>query len=260
MAPLLSDVNVSVTPATMNQNSLVFSWFNYSQDYHFKNNLFNIVFYDISKTEIYRVNNITNDSYSLLDEEWNNLLLHDTSKFYFRIESYQICDNLITGPYISEYEEFYRPLEDNIIYLNNPIYLNGTKWIKFVAPSDGLYKFYSIGESNTIGYLFNNILYGNCENFCIIAGEDYDNLNFYIEYPLVNQEIYLKVNTDNELNNYQLNVELIEHFHNFSYMYENNDALSHKSYCTCGEYSIEQHNFHEFTNGYKCINSNYYTE
>lgn len=129
-----------------------------------------------------------------------------------------------------------------------------------------IYEEFLVEITNELNYQidsieFDNILYGSCENLCITSDDDYNILNFNIEYPLVmNQEIYIKVNTNNEFDTYQLNVELIEHYHNYTYMYENNDALNHKSYCICGEYSVEHHNYQDFETGYKCINCNFYTE
>ncbi len=91
---------------------------------------------------------------------------------------------------------------------NTPIQLNYPKietidtgqyyWYNFTAPENGVYRFYTQGDTDTVGELFHNIVPGRQTKGCILSHDDIDlvngNKNFSIEYSLYKgQKIYIRV-------------------------------------------------------------------
>lgn len=91
---------------------------------------------------------------------------------------------------------------------NTPIQLNYPKidsidtgqyyWYNFTAPENGVYCFFTQGDTDTVGELFHNIVPGRQTKGCILSHDDIDlvngNKNFRIEYSLYKgQTIYIRV-------------------------------------------------------------------
>ena len=71
-------------------------------------------------------------------------------------------------------------------------------WYNFTAPENGVYRFFTQGDMDTIGELFHNIVPGRQTKDCIVMNDDIDyangNRSFSIEYSLYKGEtIYIRV-------------------------------------------------------------------
>ncbi len=64
------------------------------------NNRFNLVIYDESETEVLRTANLTTNSYTLTQDQWNSILNNGRQTYYVTIASSQTTD-IETGPYYS---------------------------------------------------------------------------------------------------------------------------------------------------------------
>lgn len=94
---------------------------------HFPNNKFSLVFYDLIDGEKYIIENIISEnynsqsfSYTLSSYQWNQirLMFNGKSNIKVAVRGYQTSNNLVTGPYTSQYLGIEMPIKE-IIYNSN---------------------------------------------------------------------------------------------------------------------------------------------
>jgi len=124
----LSAYNLSINQTNNYAINPTFSWNEGNIDiryqsnvYDYSNNKFTIHFYDMNNNLILSVNNISNNSYTLQENEWHQILIYNNdNSFKVLIEAYATLGN-ITGPYYSQYYTFNKPqyFDYNIQISNN---------------------------------------------------------------------------------------------------------------------------------------------
>jgi len=143
----LSSYNISIN---VSDNYFVLPTFNWKVGgtsiivdgvkYSFCNNKFTLNFYDLNKNLILKKNNITTNTYTLTQSEWDSILMATGTKYYVMIQSYATL-GIESGPYYSSYYEFSKPsmaetnLElDNIRYFEKSLAISqGTEWIFHIS-------------------------------------------------------------------------------------------------------------------------------
>ena len=194
---------------------------------------------------------LTETSYQLTADEWNAVLSASGDFFYWTVSAYHDDGNgCVTGPYISDYKKVTKP-SARTVTLDSGVYgdIAGTDkytWYKFVAPSSGIYRFYSESYTDPDGELFERPLYGlsSTEGRLAYDMDSEFELNFAITYELdYQQEVYIRV-SGYEMHAdsvYCFYVELLEHIHNYSASIQANDQFTHRSTCDCGLYEDAEH-------------------
>lgn len=229
-----------------------FNWVeNGSDNSAYNNNIFEIIFYNKSKSEIFS-KKVAGTSYTLTASEWNNILSSRGDYFFWAIKASQKESNsgLVTGPYMSGLSQVSKPtgtiIEADKSAAGTIAKSGDYKWYKFVAPSSGKYTFYTEGTTDTYGDLFSTGFYGLDTTDRLTFDDDSgESKNFKIDYQLYyNQTVYLRVRAfSSNVGSYTLKVELNEHVHSYTVRYSvhNDDKQYHESYCDCGEYILEEH-------------------
>ncbi len=271
-----------VTAANLHVESSIynlpcFEWDTQGSEYY-PNDKFILEIADNNYNELITLDNITNNFYQLSVEEWNFVLNSFGVNFNWRISAYQM-DDPVTGLYMTNWESVNKPDTENVLQLNletNSQISEGNMyhWYKYTASEDGIYSFYTESNIDTVGYLFNNMVFELYTTGSIANNDNVDttNNNFKIMYNLVSgQTVYLRVSTNNEIcGSYKLHLEQTTHIHNYTYLYVGAGTLNHRSYCICTEYTnqqvedktfiLENHVFRSYNTGYKCIKCLYYSD
>lgn len=190
-----------------------------------------------------------NTSYQLTESEWTNLLNTTTSYFKWNVRTRQTSWP-VTGPYYSETFILNRPLTTTINVgqtLNGYLNIGDYYWYKFVAPSNNNYTFYTTGSSDTYGEFFYQPVVGQSTNGRFDYNDDGgDGNNFSKILTLTkNSVIYIRVRgyAWNRTGNFTFSVSVPAHSHSYGHYYTSNGRMNHRSYCSCGEYIIELHNW-----------------
>lgn len=228
-----------------------------------KNNRFEIVFYDMDKTEMFSVTT-TEQYYNLSENEWNLILAQPSDHFYCAIKSYfDDGYGYITGPYISKYYEITKPAI-TVIDLDNGVDGSITKsedytWFKFTAPTSGTYTFYTESSIDTYADMFHNPICGLSSITGRIANDDDSGmwLNFSITYEMDYLEtVYIRVRGYNTITgDYTMHVDFVEHIHHYNLTCIPNDVYTHRCTCDCGLYEDIEHDWISLgTNRMKCMN------
>ena len=211
---------------------------------YFPNDEFILVIADSNGNEILRKNNLSSTSYTLTELEWNQVLAAQGDTFKWRVIGFATEDEE-TGPYSSSWAVKGKPSFNGTLIEGTS--MSGTitssadyKWYKFTAPSAGTYVFYTEGNVDTYGQLYNSLAYKD-STYNMISGAYNDNggssNNCLIEIDLTNgQIVYFKVKgVNNSIGNFTVQV----HKHNYLYQWLN--LTQHNKTCTCGEIIQEGH-------------------
>lgn len=208
----LSDYNMASSKLTVTAKSLTalpeFSWEGGGGSQKgFNNNYFDLVFYDSSNAEIFRISDLTTTSYTLSDDEVIQVsyLVGDT---YWAVEAKNVYD-VSTGPYISQKLQITAPVGVFTLGLNRHVQITGedVAWFKFVAPSDGTYTFYTEGGSDTTGQIFSQ-LFEYSKHLLATDKDSGDASNFKITLNLQkNQCVYIRVEPETLIKYYNMCVK-----------------------------------------------------
>lgn len=227
---------------------------------NYKQNKFIVAFYDSNKTEILKTEEIIgNHTYVLSENEWNSILNKTTDFFYCSVWSYQDDGyGCVTGPYISEYKKVNLTDLASSINVDEPIsgWVSNSddyNWYKFIAPSSGIYTFYTEGTTDTFGELFSRLIFGSNTENCLTADDNSGvDGNFKIKYTLdYNEVIFIRVRAFDTSVSYDLNVHFEEHIHNYILKYL--DRTYHRCECDSCNYSyLQEHSFEIVGNEMRC--------
>ncbi len=283
---VLTKAGVTWIPQNVFQLDNQLPTFKWKTKYDFSNNIQSKleiadINYDIILTITDFSKDIHNDNsmYELSIDEWNSILNANGYMYNWRVVITETTTPII-GTYTSSWRQEIKPDTNNVI-TNGTVTegtissLEGYNWYKFTTIEDGIYSFYTESNIDTVGYLFNNIVYGLSTIGNIANNDDINSMDtdFKLTYTLTtNQTVYLRINSNNEIGNYNLYVQLEEHIHNYSKSYSQYDEIGHLAYCICNEYLtseekeetityvIEEHTYQTYNLGYKCTKCLYYTE
>ena len=229
-----------------------FAWRpNGSNSDSYQNNSFQLIFYDSLKYDKLTIN-VVGSSYTLTMEEWNTVLGFYGDCFYWSVAAFQDDGyGCITGPYHSQLKKMQKPVAtevyDAISVSGNLTTNKKYHWYKFVAPTSGTYVFYASGITDTYGEFYVSPFYGFDSSKTPINYDDDsgDDHNFLIQRELDYQEVvYLRVRGYDEMEGaYILHVNFIEHKHHYNMSYEALDNITHRSFCDCGLYEDEEHDW-----------------
>jgi len=118
----LSASNLNISQDSLSNYSIIpsYSWIKNGQDidyiqmYYYSNDKFSLMFYDANNNLIFEKQNIYTNSYTLSQDEWNQVLSSIGSYYYVVIKSYSTLGSE-TGPYYSQKYRFNVPLSANSI-------------------------------------------------------------------------------------------------------------------------------------------------
>lgn len=220
----------------------------------YSNNLFVLEFYNADYELIYTTPQVQGVlykftcSYAFSNAEWATLLNLADGVVHWTVKAWQTTE-FATGPYSSEYRTLNVPkihtLSEQAPVQSEGISVLSCDWYKFVAPADGKYIFYTMGDSDTYGELFGVMPFGDSSITCLENGADDnsgDGNNFRLEYTLQKDSVvYLRIrgNAWRAVGSYGVYV----HHHVFTYQYVN--WKYHILKCSCGATS-GSNCFHEF--------------
>lgn len=128
LAPLLASMKITATDLTidMSDESVVISWSgNGGNEYDvFNNNLFQLMFFGVSANVIYTIPNITATTYTLTQQQWQNVLYKYGTTFEVAVIAYQRFPSpvYITGGYMSDFIAATKPIynqEFEVGFLSN---------------------------------------------------------------------------------------------------------------------------------------------
>ena len=249
---------------------------NGSESTKYQNNSFTLVFFNLNVIyydEILRIDVGNTTSYTLTETEWNTILSDEADDFYWCVIGSQDDGNeTITGPYYSEYSRVYKPRGtplDSFSILENEnqnepisvtfwVYGYGDyTWYEFVAPTSGIYTFYTESQIDTYGDLFAKPIYGLSTNGRLAYNDDGgQGLNFSITYELdYYQSVFIRVRGYGDASGeYQFFAKLNEHVCHYNVeCIPNENSDTHRCVCNCGEYVNEEHNWVGYGDRIRCI-------
>lgn len=191
--------------------------------------------------------------------------MNSTSVIYVSATIYE--NNTPLTSYESELCQFYVSIPNTLTYtsvITRTLEENKCFWFKFVAPQDSRYIFEISGTTDTYGELFSKVVAGHSLEYRMMYDDDSSNQgnNFKIAYTLKQGDIvFLRVRGWNwaQIGEFTLAVSCIEHIHQYDYSYTYKDALQHNSYCSCGQITIEPHNWYWDKTGNRCNDCGYLT-
>ena len=205
LGKLLSYSGMAVSNLRMSSGSLPsFIWDGYGgSEYHpYNSNV--IVFAKPSDQEIFRTNAVSRNRYQLKNEEWGTLLASGYTTIKWRVISREISD-FSTGPYSTAWHTFNIPdftalsLNENI---NDVVSVGEYNLYNFTAEESGTYKFYTEGDTDTVGELYSLFPYDGSTTGRLIYNDNGhtdsqgNSTNMGITYELeAGQTVYLKVYT-----------------------------------------------------------------
>ena len=221
-------------------------------EYH--NNYFKLILLDINENIWFQSMFIQEQSYTMPEDIWNNILMLGLPEIYWYVEWLQTTENFestITN------ETGYVPFStiDTInVNTTEPYTYNlqsrECQWYKFVAPYTGTFNFYTTGDTDTYGGLFDSIICNHSYDNAIIHGDDCENDcyykcgqsdNFCIMVNLEkDQEVYLRINGYNWTSTGEYNLYVYSE-HECSFIYTNAGFNTHYCDCECGNRIIEKH-------------------
>lgn len=221
-------------------------------EYH--NNYFKLILLDINKNIWFQSMFIQEQSYTMPEDIWNNILMLGLPEIYWYVEWIQTTEYFEST--ISN-ETGYVPFSTiDIINVNTtePYTYNlqsgECQWYKFVAPYTGTFNFYTTGDTDTYGGLFDSIICNHSYDNAIIHGDDCENDcyykcgqsdNFCIMVDLEkDQEVYLRINGYNWTSTGEYNLYVYSE-HECSFIYTNAGFNTHYCDCECGNRIIEKH-------------------
>ena len=144
--------------------------------------------------------------------------------------------------------------------------LNGDfcKWYKFTAKWADTYVFETTGDIDTWGDIFPIIVAGDSTRYRITSDDDAgEGNNFKISiYLEKNQTIYIRVREYDWYTSgaYTIKVIAPNHTHLYTNNYATCSSTQHYSYCICGAYIIESHQFMSIPSGNRCKYCSYFTK
>lgn len=193
-------------------------------------------------------------SYTLTETEWDTILNSGSQELSFKIKWMQLTE-FDESQSTSEVLILYVPLVTTITLettCTDELTANGCQWYKFKAPYTGLYNFYTCGETDTYGSIFEMITSSHSYDNAIIHNDDceYDCYeqcgqmdNFCMTIHLdENEEVYIRVNgfTWSVQGIYELKV-YSEHECAYNYRYVKHATRTHNAFCSCGDFITESH-------------------
>ena len=113
---LLSHYRVGASGLNYSTNSVnlpIFSWTANGLSDNLQNDYFDVIFYNIYKAEILRINT-SSTSITLTQEQWDTILYSLGDKFYISVLTYQ-TSNPVTGGYYSNFIECSKPEVEDIV-------------------------------------------------------------------------------------------------------------------------------------------------
>ena len=221
-------------------------------EYH--NNYFKFVVIGENDEIWFKSPYISEPSYTLSEEIWDNILSLELQKIHWGIEWTQEseCDDIIV--LLKSEEVYFELIEEINVNVDEPYENNlqsgECQWYKFVAPYTGTFNFYTTGDTNTYGGVFNSIISSHLYDTAIVHGDncEYDcyckcgqDDNFCIMVNLEkDQEVYLRINGYNWTSTGDYNLYVYSE-HNCSFIYTNAGVNTHYGDCACGNRIIENH-------------------
>lgn len=184
-------------------------------------------------------------------DEWNTILNAYGDCFYWKVLAYQDnCNGLVTGPYMTYYEEINKPEPDSLNvgeFANGTMFVNGKfYWYKFTAPTNGNYSFFVTASSYTCCDIFQKYFYGLSNENRLAYNKSDNGENFTIMCNLsYKQVIYIRISTKPDMiDGFRLGVAFDGHVHSYiDYIHDYEKVRYHKCYCDCGEFIYEKHEF-----------------
>ena len=286
LGKLLNQYNLSTGAPRLsnlgfNSPTVEFEWGEPNEGGFYSARKFSINFYDYSYNLVCStVPQVVSPSLSgtrsinIDDDLWQTVLNLDTS-FYISITVGEYNGNVnnsnddgfITN-YNSEYTRYFlSELYQDIHYTDSVTKTLGEGdfyWFRFVAPLTDEYVFESIGTTDTYGELFSNLAAGtSTTNRLVFNDNEGEGNNFKITYCLNKGDvIYLRVRGNNWINTgvFTVSVSSVNHMHDYTYSCSKYSSSSHKSYCCCGLYVYEGHDYYSSLGRVICKRCGYSTE
>ena len=221
-------------------------------EYH--NNYFKLILLDINENIWFQSMFIQEQSYTMPEDIWNNILMLGLPEIYWYVEWIQTTEyfeSTITNA--TGYVPF-STIDTINVNTTEPYTYNlqsrECQWYKFVAPYTGTFNFYTTGDTDTYGGLFDSIICNHSYDNAIIHGDDCENDcyykcgqsdNFCIMVNLEkDQEVYLRINGYNWTSTGEYNLYVYSE-HECSFIYTNAGFNTHYCDCECGNRIIEKH-------------------
>ncbi|MCH5147025.1 MAG: hypothetical protein J1F61_03335 [Clostridiales bacterium] len=204
------------------------------------NNKIALKIYDSSDNLIFTVDIFENSryiykSYTLNESQWNQILDTEGQYFYWSLEALNDYNGIITGPYITQKQQVYKPVEVWQIGKDKPlrVMLNGQKyiWFRFIAPTAGNYTFYSEGYTDTAVELYSQLY--QYENYFLASDDNSGtNKNYKISCNLKYKEvIYLKINIISAFTYFDYHVTLNYQINEYTDLYQYYGEQYHRESC-----------------------------
>lgn len=167
-----SNISISAYDLTNYNYKPSFSWTKNGKDityktqtYNLSNDLFDLVFYDGDMNYIFEIDGVSNNSYTLQQNEWEDILSAEGSEYYLMIRSFDTF-GMETGPYYSHLYNFAKPSgalsTPDLSYFANERYFEqriviapGTKWrMNLNFPYSGYKAIQTFGTKDTKLHLY----------------------------------------------------------------------------------------------------------
>ena len=158
------------------------------------------------------------------------------------------------------------PIESTRINISSSKYLSadGCYWYKFVAPETGEYEFKTTGSTDTVAEIFDRPVaeqsYTGIRNTYNSGGDE--NNFLFTKYMIQGETIYIRIRGYNWSSTgvYRFVISPIEHTHNYTHHYASKGMLGHSSYCACGEYITEVHEFYASNTENYCLHCGFISQ
>ena len=226
-----------------NSECWTYSWKNDSNAVG-NSNMFDLLFKGVNETV--EIKNIQSNSYTLTDQEKNEVLNLPGSVIHYNVVGYNI-DSQITGGYPSPTLSVNKPsltVIDSGISHSSSLNSGGTKWYEFTAQETSTYTFETTGQVDTFGEIFPSVVIDSSSYGVMFYNNDGgENRNFKIIAPLsAGQKVYLRVsgNVSSATGSFSLTVSH-EHIHNYCQYYQQFSSKKHRAFCLCGDYILKNH-------------------
>ena len=244
-----------------------FSW-NWSESTStdfFNNRTYKLNFYDFNYNYIgsSSIQSYSTHTCTISESIWS-YILNSSTLFYSSVTIYE--NNTPITSYEGKWSVNHAPEPIYIAYnsiKNGTLSIGECYWYKFTAPQSATYYFETTGNTDTYGEIFSSISVGqSIANRLSYDDDSGANTNFKIYYSLSQgQIVYIRVRGYNwtSTGNFSFTVSSDNHLHIYNYNYVYYNSLYHYSYCSCGNFVYEYHDWNVEANGYRCNECGYFT-